>query len=72
MVYRIKCRRQVQKDQGGKVATVDGKEDVRQEQSLIANLYPGIGTPTIPGFRIAIPNHTVLRDMVKLQQVEDS
>ena len=31
MVYRVKCRRQVQKDQGGKVATVDGKEDVRQD-----------------------------------------
>jgi len=31
VVYRVKCRRQVQKDQGGKVATVDGKEDVRQD-----------------------------------------
>jgi len=31
VVYSVKCRRQVQKDQGGKVATVDGKEDVRQD-----------------------------------------
>ena len=51
VVYRVECRWQVQKDQGGKIATVNSEEDVRQDAQ-----DGGLGGVTWPeerGYEIA-------------------